>query len=254
MSGRDPWSMRDASISRVPSSYVSGRRLGGGTGSMALGNWDAGEGNYVTQRWVRARLLLHVPPRDQAATLVTIAARADIDPRACRDHFRCMPEVGALERANRKTRYYRRTEDDMMPNKHDPRPLPERIAELLGDDGAVPMTVLQIAGELRVRVATVTKSLIAMVASGLLIRAGVGKRGDPYSYNLAADDENVITLPVAEAAPFGVPTMAAPDSVPAAYRVVIADVQTRAREADHDRRMLDQVATLLGRILEGEAD
>ena len=262
----------NATIKRPSTGYyhvrgipVSGRRMSGNVGSMALGNWDAGEGNCVTQRWVRSRLLLHVPPWDQATTLVTIAARADIDPRACRDHLRCMSsEVGTLERANRKTRYYRRTEDDMPHEDHDRTPLPERLAGLLAA-ATRPKTVLQMASELCVRPNTVSKMLIYMVEHGTVKRDGAGHRGDPYTYS---DVDTISVAPIVDITPEDCETEAATRPVPPvtagpmvdpmfiadAYALVIRDVQLRAREADHDRRMLDQVATLLSRIVDGEAD
>ncbi|KKM15345.1 hypothetical protein LCGC14_1696980 [marine sediment metagenome] len=263
-----------------------------GTGSMALGNWDAGEGNCVTQRWVRSRLLLHVPPRDQAVTLVTIAARADIDPRACRDHLRCMSsQVGTLERANRKTRYYRRTEND-MPQKHDPRPLPERIAKVLPDPPAG-LTARAIGLKVSCRTNTVSTALNGMIEAGKVERSGAGRRGRPYIYSteirtppsertavaVPADkiptqvetdaelrialerersDQKMIDDPfganAARRAADGMDFESEPGFMADAYGIVIRDVQHRAREADHERRMLDQVATLLGRIVDGEAD
>ncbi|KKN03219.1 hypothetical protein LCGC14_1109730 [marine sediment metagenome] len=190
--------------------------------------------------------------RDEVLTLVRTTVTHDLSPYAVAD---LLTTCLALGRANRKTRYYyRRTEHDDMPHEdHDPTPLPERLAGLLA--ATRPKTVLQIADQLHVRPNTVSKMLIYMVEHGAVKRAGAGKRGDPYTYS---DIDTISIAPIVDITPEDVEadTPAPPESgfVADAYAIVIQDVQHRAREADHDRRMLDQVATLLGRIVDGEAD
>ncbi len=165
-----------------------------------------------------------------------------------------------------------------MPQKHDPRPLPERIAEVLPDppDG---LTARAIGLKVSCRTNTVSTALKGMIEAGEVERWGVGKRGDPYIYSTEIPDKRIAcgvaadlleadTLAPSESVnvngkpvPIGVDassvrpwTRGSSDELPAAYGLVLRDVQMRARDADHERRMLDQVATLLGRIVDGEAD
>ncbi len=247
-----------------------------GTGSMALGNWDAGEGNYAIRRWVRDRLLEHVPPRAEAVTMATIAARAEMEPHAVSDHLRCMSvQVGTLERANRKTRYYRREEDDMPHEEHDRTPLPERLAGLLAA-ASRPTTVVQMAGELCVRPNTVSKMLIYMVEHGTVKRDGAGHRGDPYRYKLPSDDEEILTIvgggevvkitgkeevdlaeaghwPIIETGTLAPPESGSPMDRGVAYDLVIEDLRIRAEASVDEAKIMSAARTLLMRILDGEA-
>ena len=249
-----------------------------------LGDSDTGAGgNSSVRLWVRRRLLEHVPYEPDAATLCMIAVRAGLDIHTCRGHLACMSEdVFVVENPHHfdqagtlhlgRTHYYRKRTEDDMTHDHDPQPLADRILGLrlgLGRDG---MTILAIAHALHVRPANVSTTLLGMIELKQIERTGAGKKGDPYRYHRAREDgtaaptdaDAIALVPDVETAETGAttsPLPVDPAEVAHCYAVVIDDVAARALAASaeatvflDDAKVLAAAATLLERILDGEAD
>ena len=148
-----------------------------------LGESDAGGGlSHGVRERVRQKLLEHVPRGvSDAATVVTIAARAEMEIHAVRDHLACMPGIDSFDRIGR-TWYYRK-EEEMA--KHDTRTMPVRIFEALdkGDVDGDGLTAIAIGAYISARPNTVTAELKILMAAGHVSRSGAGKRGDQYLYH-----------------------------------------------------------------------
>lgn len=277
---------------------------------------DVAGGSYPSVRsWVRRMILRHVPPKATPASIPTIAARAEMEIHAVRDHLACMgDQVGSIERRGRRL-YYRITSEDKMaePEPDYPDSLTKRIVKILKLRAVDGRTTLALAHLFHVRPNKVSGAVRELVRAGVARREGKGKRGDPYRFFLASvpimtaaqldgpaierrgpgltaehldairgtptGTNGAATSPVADEldqsdtlvapesgllARIAEADIAAPEN-PAelahCYSVVIEDVVARAtRLSDDAAELLDDAkimtaaATVLIRILDGEAD
>lgn len=276
---------------------------------------DVAGGSYPSVRsWVRRMILRHIPPKATPASIPTIAARAEMEIHAVRDHLACMgDQVGSIERRGRRL-YYRITSEDKMaePEPEYPDSLTKRIVKILKLRAVDGRTTLALAHLFHVRPNKVSAAVRELVRAGVARREGKGKRGDPYRFFLASvpimtaaqldgpavarvvgsaaehleaiggtgtGTNGAATSPVADEldqsdtlvapesgllARIAEADIAAPEN-PAelahCYSVVIEDVVARAtRLSDDAAELLDDAkimtaaATVLIRILDGEAD
>ncbi len=154
-------------------------------------------------------------------------------------------------------------------------PLADRILHMLPTNPGIGLRVLQIARELHTRPNTVSATLTGMIELHQVARTGEGQRGDPYVYHVPGDEEVDLEPPdEAEllAAPRGTSPLQAVDAIfdtsggavrvryepeteceatraelMAAYEDVIADLETRRRDAEHDASVLVAAIELLSR-------
>ena len=146
---------------------------------------------------VRAELLGLVPELvEDAASVNTLASRAELAHHIVRQHLAALVREGSVESTvgpdeitGAVPRYFRTTQE----GRGDQAPLADRILGLrLGDAG---MTILEIAAELQVRPAAVSVTLLGMIELEQVVRTGKGKRGDPFRHTWPADTAPADALP-----------------------------------------------------------
>lgn len=178
---------------------------------------------WMAERYTSDRVLAAIGPDDEAtspATIVQIAARAEIAPHRARvyvNRFIAQGIVGRMNGAGRG-RYYRKGHQEMtQPEPQKRMKHPTRRGRLVAalaqarDLGTAPLTLRQIAESLDIDKSGANNIVQAERKAGMISRVGKGGNDKPYRYQLSTKAEAAAAIleqheePVVTYAPGEVP-------------------------------------------------